>query len=66
MEIFIKDGNLIQKEDWEKLISSIESPYDSLETNKERSKRKIERKNQKKRSKRNQKETKHELHPTKS
>tara|TARA_Y100000310_G_scaffold111103_1_gene109497 strand:- start:6291 stop:7193 length:903 start_codon:yes stop_codon:yes gene_type:complete len=41
MEIFIKDGNLIEKEEWEKLIASIENPYDNLETNKERSKRKL-------------------------
>mgnify|MGYP001576363395 CR=1 FL=1 len=41
MEIYIKEGNLIKKEDWEKLISSIETPYDSLETNKERAKRKL-------------------------
>ena len=41
MEIYIKESNLIKKEDWEKLISSIETKYDALETNKERAKRKI-------------------------
>ena len=41
MEIFIKDNNLIRKEEWEKLISSIETAYDTLETNKERAKRKL-------------------------
>src|SRR3989338_9652304 len=41
MEIYIKQGNLVKKEDWEKLISSIETKYDTLETNKERAKRKL-------------------------
>ena len=41
MEIYIKDGNIINKEEWEKFISSIETKYDTLETNKERSKRKL-------------------------
>ena len=41
MEIYSKEGNLIRKEDWEKLISSIETPYDGLETNKERAKIKL-------------------------
>ena len=41
MEIYIKDGNIINKEEWEKLISSMETKYDTLETNKERSKRKL-------------------------
>ena len=41
MEIYIKDGNLIQKEEWENLMSSMETLYDSLDTNKERSKRKL-------------------------
>ena len=41
MEDYIKEGNLIKKEDWEKLISSIETSYDSLETNKERAKRRL-------------------------
>ena len=41
MEFFIKDNSLIKKEEWEKLISSIETAYDSLETNKERAKRKL-------------------------
>ena len=41
MEIYIKQGNLVKKEDWEKLISSIETKYDALETNKERAKRKL-------------------------
>jgi asparagine synthase (glutamine-hydrolysing) len=41
MEIFVRDGNLIKKEEWEKLISSIETKYENLETNKERSKRKL-------------------------
>jgi len=41
MEIFIKDKNLIEKEDWVKLISSIETKFEELETNKERAKRKL-------------------------
>ncbi|MFH0868436.1 MAG: asparagine synthase-related protein [Candidatus Woesearchaeota archaeon] len=41
MEIFIKENNLIKKEEWEKLISSIETKYEDLETNKERSKRRL-------------------------
>ena len=41
MEIFIKENNLINKEEWEKLISSIETEYENLETNKERSKRNL-------------------------
>lgn len=41
MEIFIKNGTLISKEEWEKLIYSIQTSYDDLETNKERAKRKI-------------------------
>lgn len=41
MEFFIKDNNLIKKEEWEKIISPIETDYDSLETNKERAKRKL-------------------------
>lgn len=41
MEIFVKEGNLIDKADWEKLISSIETEYEDLETNKERAKRKL-------------------------
>ena len=41
MEIFIKENNLIEKADWEKLIASIETKYEYLETNKERAKRKI-------------------------
>ena len=41
MEIYIKENNLIKKEDWEKLIASIETKYENLETNKERSKRKL-------------------------
>lgn len=41
MEIYIKENNLITKEEWEKFISSIETKYENLETNKERSKRKL-------------------------
>ena len=41
MDFFIKDNSLIKKEEWEKLISSIETAYDRLETNKERAKRKL-------------------------
>ena len=41
MEIYIKDSNLIKKEEWEKLISSIKTNYENLETNKERAKRKL-------------------------
>jgi asparagine synthase (glutamine-hydrolysing) len=41
MEIYIKENNLIEKEEWEKLITSIETKYENLETNKERSKRKL-------------------------
>ena len=41
MELYIQNNDLIKKEEWEKLISSIETKYDSLETNKERAKRTI-------------------------
>lgn len=41
MEIFIKDEKLIEKEDWEKLMSSIETKYKNLEANKERAKRNL-------------------------
>ena len=41
MEFFIKDKNLIKQEEWEKIMSSIETDYDTLETNKERIKRKL-------------------------
>src|SRR3989338_11694388 len=41
MEIYIKENNLIKKEDWEKLIASMETKYENLETNKERAKRKL-------------------------
>lgn len=37
----MKGSSLIKKEEWEKLISPIETDYDTLETNKERSKRKL-------------------------
>jgi asparagine synthetase B (glutamine-hydrolysing) len=39
MEIYSKDEDLIKKEDWENHISSIETKFENLETNKERSKR---------------------------
>ena len=41
METFIKNNDLIPKEDWEKYIASIQTDFDSLETNKERAKRRI-------------------------
>ena len=41
MEIFIKNNSLIKKDEWEKLILSIETKFENLETNKERAKRKI-------------------------
>ena len=41
MEIFIKENSLIEKEEWEKLIASIETKYEDLDTNKERAKRKL-------------------------
>tara|TARA_Y100000310_G_scaffold268612_1_gene281296 strand:+ start:53 stop:955 length:903 start_codon:yes stop_codon:yes gene_type:complete len=41
MEIFVKDQKLIPKEEWEKLISSIETNFNNLETNKERAKRNL-------------------------
>jgi len=41
MEIFIKNNSLITKEEWEKLILSLETDFNSLETNKERAKRKL-------------------------
>jgi len=41
MEIFIKENNLIKKQEWEKLISSLETNYQNLETNKERAKRRL-------------------------
>jgi diphthine-ammonia ligase len=41
MEIFIKNNELIKKEEWENYIDSIKSNFSDLETNKERSKRKL-------------------------
>ena len=41
MEPYIKNSALISRDEWGKLISSIETKYDDLETNKERSKRKL-------------------------
>ena len=41
MELYIQNNDLIKKEEWEKLTSSIETAYDNLETNKERAKRKL-------------------------
>jgi asparagine synthetase B (glutamine-hydrolysing) len=41
MEFYLHDGNLIQPKEWEKLISSMETSFDNLETNKERAKRKL-------------------------
>ena len=41
MELFINNGNLIGKDEWEKKISLIETGFNSLETNKERAKRKL-------------------------
>jgi asparagine synthase (glutamine-hydrolysing) len=41
MEIFIKNRNLIEKEEWEKYISEIKTDFNNLETNKERAKRKL-------------------------
>jgi len=41
MELFIKEENLIKEEEWKKLISSIETDFNNLETNKERAKRKL-------------------------
>ena len=41
MELFINNGHLIGKDEWEKKISSIETGFDNLETNKERAKRKL-------------------------
>ncbi|MEK6949914.1 MAG: asparagine synthase-related protein [Nanoarchaeota archaeon] len=41
MEPYIKNNALISRNEWENLISSIETKYDNLETNKERSKRKL-------------------------
>ena len=41
MELFINNGDLIGKDEWEKKISSIETGFDNLETNKERAKRKL-------------------------
>ncbi|HLD87096.1 MAG TPA: asparagine synthase-related protein, partial [Candidatus Nanoarchaeia archaeon] len=37
----IKDGTLVPQETWKKLVISLSTPYDSLETNKERSKRSL-------------------------
>ena len=39
MELYLKGSNLIGRKEWENLISSMETPFDSLETNKERAKR---------------------------
>ena len=41
MEIFSKNGNLMNKEEWETLISSMETNFDNLETNKVRAKRNL-------------------------
>lgn len=41
MEFYIKDKNLISKEEWIKLISSLEKDFNNLETNPERSKRRL-------------------------
>jgi asparagine synthase (glutamine-hydrolysing) len=41
MEIYIEQGNLVKRENWEKLIASIETKYENLETNKERAKRRL-------------------------
>lgn len=41
MELFINNRDLIGKEEWIKKISSMETAFDSLETNKERAKRQI-------------------------
>src|SRR3989338_9765720 len=41
MELYLKNNNLIEKESWEKLISSMETSFDNLETNRERAKRKL-------------------------
>ena len=41
MEAYIQNNDLIKQEEWEKLIASIETKYDSLETNKERPKRAV-------------------------
>jgi len=40
-EIFIENNNLIEENKWKTLISSIESSFDNLETNKQRAKRKL-------------------------
>lgn len=41
MELFINNGNLIGKDEWEKKIAAIETDFNSLETNKERAKRRL-------------------------
>lgn len=41
MEIYAEQGNLVKRENWEKLIASIETKYENLETNKERAKRRL-------------------------
>ncbi|MBW2976109.1 hypothetical protein KY347_01535 [Candidatus Woesearchaeota archaeon] len=41
MEIFIRGNSLVSREEWETLISSIETNYETLETNKERAKRNL-------------------------
>ena len=41
MEIFTDHNGLIARKEWEKKISSIETDFNSLETNKERAKRKL-------------------------
>ena len=41
VEPYLKNNALISRDEWKKLISSIETKYDNLETNKERSKRKL-------------------------
>lgn len=43
MEIFIKEKNLIEEKEWVKLISSMETNFDTLETNKERAKRALKK-----------------------
>ena len=41
-EIFTKNNNLIEESEWKSLISSIETDFNNLETNKQRAKRKLQ------------------------
>jgi len=43
MEIYIKDGNLVKKEDWENIMASMETSFGNLESNKKKAKKQLSR-----------------------